>query len=510
MSNNKRRFLTTVSSVAACFGLALAMGAGADEPMPGDRASSRSVPVGEEKYLLLTDERLIPGVISRDDSTYTVTQKLGLIRFPKRLVERSFDTIEEAYQYRLERLPEDDPGERLRLARWCLTHHLNGEAKAQLEKVLEISPDHGPAKAMLFNLARSEASRASGVETKVDRDVQQTAAEEVREDRPGALDSAVLRGAERGMGITGRPMIFDLPQAMAIRRAEEFKAFVHPVLQAYCAKCHGPEYDGPFQLVPASNARQRTPDVLRANLDATLRLIDRDNPAKSELLSSTLRPHGTVGKKRPIFPGSNNRAYQILATWVNSLRPTGMAEPGDKAGSRASTSDAEAFAADRNRAGIVPLEQIAQGIKTGDPRRLSALGNPAAQGVGARAYRYVEGQGMVPEDVLGGDPQEFPLPYMLGGPRPTAPTAAASHGEARAGAQASRAGTAPRDPAAVRGGASLPTTDADAAVPAGTDPGKPRPGASKADRVTKKKSVKIDPTILEKLLQKNANRPAGE
>ena len=50
-------------------------------------------------------------------------------------------------------------------------------------------------------------------------------------------------------------------------------------------------------------------------------LIDPVDLSKSELLSSTLRPHHGGPNKRPIFPGSNDRAYQILAAWVNSLRP---------------------------------------------------------------------------------------------------------------------------------------------------------------------------------------------
>ena len=84
MSNNKRRLLSTGLSLAASFGLAMAMGAGADEPRPGERATGRAAAAAEERYLLLTDGRLIPGVISHDETTYTVTQKLGVIRFPKK------------------------------------------------------------------------------------------------------------------------------------------------------------------------------------------------------------------------------------------------------------------------------------------------------------------------------------------------------------------------------------------------------------------------------------------
>ena len=56
--------------------------------------------------------------------------------------------------------------------------------------------------------------------------------------RPEALDSAILRNAQRGLGIKDLPVIFDLPLPLAIKRTEEFTRYVHPLLQAYCAKCH--------------------------------------------------------------------------------------------------------------------------------------------------------------------------------------------------------------------------------------------------------------------------------
>ncbi len=507
MSYNQWRMAFTGLGLAASCGLAMGMGAGGDEPMPRERAVARPAAAVEDRYLLLTDGRLIRGVIAHDETTYIVTQKLGELRFPKKLVERSFDTVREAYQYRLERLPENDPGERLMLARWCLNLHMTGEAMAQLEKVLELSPDHKPARAMLTKITQAEAIRLAGEKTKVNAAVQQTGGEEeVAEDRPGALDSAVLRGAERRMGISGAPVIFGLPAPLANLRAQQFREFVHPVLQAYCAKCHNADYNGPFQLLSASNSRSRTRDILRANLDATLRLVDPEDPAKSELLSSTLRPHGQGGRRRPIFSGWNDRAYQVLATWANSLRVAEGSEAVARSGNRAAADDDEEFAADRNRAGLAGLDPVIRGMKTGDPRQISAMARPAAQEAAGRAYRFVEGQGMVAEDPQQADPHEFPLPFMLGGPRPGDPSRAATKGEARSRPPASRPGATKGDPAAVRAG----MDDADASDHARRDPEKPRNAPSKADGAAKKKSVKIDPAILEKLLQKNANRSAGQ
>ena len=75
-------------------------------------------------------------------------------------------------------------------------------------------------------------------------------AEATAEDRPEALDPAVLRNAQRGLGVKDLPVIFDLPLPLAIKRTEEFNRFVHPLLQRHCAKCHDGQYQGKFQLVP--------------------------------------------------------------------------------------------------------------------------------------------------------------------------------------------------------------------------------------------------------------------
>src|SRR5262249_58066311 len=101
----------------------------------------------------------------------------------------------------------------------------------------------------------------------------------------------------------------------------------HHTLQAACARCHNEKYDGTFQLIEVKPRHAPTADVLRANLDATLRLVDPENPARSELLSSALLPHGNAPTKRPIFRGSNDIKFQILATWVNSLPPAPASGP---------------------------------------------------------------------------------------------------------------------------------------------------------------------------------------
>ena len=127
---------------------------------------------------------------------------------------------------------------------------------------------------------------------------------------------------QRDLGVSGLPVIFNLPPAVAIKRAELFARDVHPILQTALLVAIT---SNTRELPARRNEVERglSGDALRANLDATLRLVDSENPARSELLSNSLVPHGNRPNPRPIFRScANDPRYQIIAAWVNSLRAT--------------------------------------------------------------------------------------------------------------------------------------------------------------------------------------------
>jgi hypothetical protein len=404
------------------------------------------------------------------------------MRFPKHRVEGSFGSIREAYEYRLQQLPERDPDERMKLALWCLNLRLTAEAKEQLAAILQLNPKHGQARAMLISIEQS-ATRAALRQR--DPEVQQTRAEPMAQERPGVLNSAVIQRAQRDLGISGLPVIFDLPKSLAVKRADEFARYVHPLLQAYCARCHNGRHEGSFQLVPMTSRADRTPDAMRANLDAALQLIDPENPAKSELLSSALRPHGHGPNKRPIFPGSNDRAYQVLAKWVSNLRPPKFdreatrAEPG-----RTGPDQGDLFAADRNRIGPERADHDTPATAMNAQRLPSTPGMPAATKIPPPA-RFTPSRGLVPGDQSQADPQEFPLPFVVSGVKPTlSPPKAASQSSAKPPSQAPGEDHSSLPKLPEKAGA---TSEAATAK----KPGKP---------------LKLDPNILERALQ---NRNTG-
>ena len=117
--------------------------ADADEPsisLPAATPPSGSVLSPQrERFLLLTGGQVISGVVTEEGSQYVLTNRVGVLRFPKKRVEGAFDSILDVYQYKLAQLPDRDSDEHFKLARWCLNYKLTAQAKEQLTKVLELN-----------------------------------------------------------------------------------------------------------------------------------------------------------------------------------------------------------------------------------------------------------------------------------------------------------------------------------------------------------------------------------
>ena len=92
--------------------------------------------------LLLSNGRVLTGPISEDVSNYVIKQGANDLRFPKRDVQGAFSSLEDAYRYKLAQVPDRDPDEQLKLARWCMSMKLMPEARTALEAVLALSPNH--------------------------------------------------------------------------------------------------------------------------------------------------------------------------------------------------------------------------------------------------------------------------------------------------------------------------------------------------------------------------------
>ena len=281
---------------------------------PAANPMAKPVADGPPTVLLRTNGKVLQGEIRRDANGYVVKTKVGVMLFNRREVERTFRSMEELYDYKAALCPLDDADERLKLATWCLEQKLKPQAKAQLAAVLEMSPDNRRARAMMANLDRPESPPAARDDGVVRTALTPSA-------QPAGIDLDRLRETQaRNPRPAGLPVIFDLEPALAVRRYQEFTATVHPILQHRCARCHNESTPGDFQLIQVRTPKDLSNDmVLRANLEAALRIVASDDLPRSPILTASGMTHGNGGK--PVLGGPTSPEYRTLAAWVTSLRP---------------------------------------------------------------------------------------------------------------------------------------------------------------------------------------------
>jgi hypothetical protein len=490
--------------------LATSVAPGQDLP-PAPPGPPTKAPTSLKTYrvLLLSSGKVVEGEISHDPASglYRLRSKGGAVVYEKNLVLAAGESFEDIYRFQVARLPQGDPDERMKLARWCLTYHLTPQAKEQLEAIQAMCPDDAEVRRMLYNLA------SAGEPSSVDPALRRTSGDEMpaRGEAPATLDPRVIVKAQKRF--SALPEIFDLPQAQAVKKANEFADYVQPVLQQSCVKCHNEKYQGSFQLVEIKIRRDQTnPDIARANLDATLRLINPDDPARSELLSAGLVPHG--GSKSAIFRGPNDRSYQVLSQWTRSLRPGGS--KGSQAGARGFGGEGV------SRTGYAPADDA--GVAFGSERSGRAgastpdrapLGSPVPP-PRAMTQQYDENAEFVNAP---GDNPQFLVPFAAGGAPTYRPPAPIPKGKVPATAKTPAPGSpATASPAPgkkmavpVAPGAVVVATDDPNELPGMDQPRyPPKPEADPDNPVDKDKkpakSKPIDNALLEKMMR---NRNGG-
>lgn len=431
---------------------------------PAQVTPASEAPTSPYTVLLLKNGRILRGPLSEDQSGYVILQKAGTIRFPKKDVERAFRTIREVYEHKLTQLAMQDPDEHMKLAHWCLSESLRDEARERLSSVLELDPGNQQALAMMSSLQREErrlAQRAGQLDPQVARTA--NSSDSSSPASTNALESMLLeqvRRSQKTYGYNSLPQILDLPPEQAVKRYNEFGRYVHPVLQYACARCHNDQYAGDFRLVQVHVRRELSDHtVIRANLDATLQLVDPLNLSQSSLLSNALLPHGP--SRRPIFRGYNDPSYKVLASWVQTLRPSVPGAPS----SPGTLAPSEGFAVDRSEA----FQAAAQG---GGLR-----GNPNVQVLPPVGPAPASLPGPLPPP--DGDPA-FPVSPLITGVPPLS--------------------TPPGPPIAPEELPALPDTPP---MPAAT-------AEEKSTKPAKSKKTKVDPALLEQLLRsRNGGAPGG-
>lgn len=286
-------------------------------PISGDAASSRAE-TPPRQVLILRDETALVGQVRRLDNSYEVRTASGTSLIPAARVLRHCESLHEAYSFLRSRPLPDALQDALRLARWCARHGLVEEARQEALRALQLRPDHREAR-RLAGLLDGEPPAVSSPD--VPNLPSAAPSREERQPPPKSLPSATRPTTAK----PGEPT----EHRYTPETLRSFAQRVQPILFNSCATaaCHGGNRGLAFELQRPPSTGVVQPVTTRNNLLQTLRFLDPDDPANSELLRKALEAHG--GRPRPPLAGKDMPAYQTLEAWVLSVHPPRQPPPLD-------------------------------------------------------------------------------------------------------------------------------------------------------------------------------------
>jgi hypothetical protein len=248
-----------------------------------------------ERVVVLRNGYVLRGRVTPLGDQYLVS--LGddnEVRLPAGRVAMVCADLEEAYLRQRDLFVPTDVRSHVKLADWCLRHHLTARAADQILAVFALDPAH-PELAMLDRRLRNRERRAAGTTA------------------PSQHAPEAQAGAE--------PSLSALPSE-ALQR---FTAIVQPLLMNRCATnaCHGRQSvsegtQGPqFRLLRPAFGQILTQRITQHNLHAVLAQVDFRYPEGSPLLTMPRQPHG--GAAEPVFGATDGAAWESLEGWVRML-----------------------------------------------------------------------------------------------------------------------------------------------------------------------------------------------
>ena len=264
-----------------------------------------------EGVLILRNGHVLVGQITRLDNRFNVSVEGGRISVSVADTELFCRNLGEAYAQKAAAVGIADIHGHLELARWCQRQGLLEYATRELFKASSLDPSHPMIPVIERRIQISSAPSAEPESAK-------TAATPV--EQPFSQEE---------LDRTAR----DMPAGTM----EAFARSIQPLLVNRCGavRCHGPASENAFHLLrppPSSRSSRR---ITQRNLQATLKMIDREDPTLSPLLVTALRPHATLVVSP--FAGRRAHQYKLLADWVNRVAlgsdmatPTSLEELADQ------------------------------------------------------------------------------------------------------------------------------------------------------------------------------------
>jgi hypothetical protein len=249
-------------------------------------------PQPRSQVLVLDNERILQGSIHRQGDHYVIQQAAGELRVPATKVLVVCESLEDAFKTVSSRANLRDPGERLRLARWCQTHGLREQAVAEAKAALALQPGHAETMQLLALLEAAPPTTVG----------------------PTPPEPAPLPQDTPALDLTA--------DCLAL-----FATKVQPILMNTCASCHATGQGGNgFALTRAGDGAGRR--TLQLNVRAVIGQINFDRPDASPLLFKACCAHGgaataaLANRQAPPFVTLQN-FIQLVTTQNPQLRTHG-------------------------------------------------------------------------------------------------------------------------------------------------------------------------------------------
>jgi hypothetical protein len=284
-------------ALMAGIGFCTAFGPAATHATAGDEGDLADEPqAAREGILVMRNGAIVSGKIMKSGTIYEVQCLAGRMAVPENLVRLRCANVSEAYEkLHASAAAQEDADSHLMLARWCLTNHLEREARRELQAALALEPDREEAKRLLRSV--DELLSPS-------RQIVKVASQE---DPVRAARIAAAAAADETVSLGG----------LTRENASQFARRIQPLLVGNCtaAGCHGRDSQTNFRLTRVTPGRDSNRHAAERNLIEVLALIDVARPRASPLLTVPRNNHGRRGK--PIFSGPRGEEQLAeLRKWV--------------------------------------------------------------------------------------------------------------------------------------------------------------------------------------------------
>lgn len=246
-------------------------------------------------YVVLRNGQVVSGDVRQTPEGYSVTVPEGEIRVRASEVECATTTLADAYERLRAGATVGLTSEHLRLAQWCIRQGLEDQARRELADAAALTPQH-PMIEMLRRRLEVELRPSPG----------EVHPEPVPPKAPASVVGPSQEELEK------------LARSLPPRVLESFSQTVQPLLANQCATgaCHGATGASSLKFFRTSVDRPINRRQTLQNLNTALKMVDRQNPSASKLLTTPLAPHGTA--RTAVLGARDSLAYRRLAEWVFS------------------------------------------------------------------------------------------------------------------------------------------------------------------------------------------------